>query len=79
MQWESVSEYVRSLHLDAWEVGGAVRDELLGIPHKDTDFVVPGVGYEELHAALAPHGRVERIDLVPGLSTTELIRRLRGT
>ena len=52
-------DYVRSLGLDAWEVGGAVRDDLLGIPHKDTDFVVPGVGYEELRAALAPHGRVE--------------------
>ena len=59
MQWETVSEYVRSLDLDAWEVGGAVRDDLLGIPHKDTDFVVPGVGYEELRAALVPHGRVE--------------------
>ena len=50
---------MRSLDLDAWEVGGAVRDELLGIPHKDTDFVVPGVGYAELRAALAPHGKVE--------------------
>jgi tRNA nucleotidyltransferase/poly(A) polymerase len=57
--WETVSDYVRSLGLDAWEVGGAVRDMLLGIPHKDTDYVVPGVGYEELRAALAPHGRVE--------------------
>jgi rfaE bifunctional protein nucleotidyltransferase chain/domain len=27
----------------------------------------------------ATGGRVERIDLVPGVSTTELIRRLRGT
>ena len=30
-------------------------------------------------AVRAAGGRVERIDLVPGLSTTELIRRLRGT
>ncbi|HSC90445.1 MAG TPA: HD domain-containing protein [Gaiellaceae bacterium] len=58
-RWSSVSDYVRSLDLDAWEVGGAVRDELLGIPHKDTDYVVPGVGHEELRAALAPHGKVE--------------------
>jgi tRNA nucleotidyltransferase (CCA-adding enzyme) len=58
----SVVDFVRSLDLDAWEVGGAVRDELLGMPHKDTDFVVPRVGHAELRAALAPHGKVE--DLV---------------
>ena len=60
--WESVADYVRSLGLDAWLVGGAVRDELLGKPLRDTDFVVPGVGHSELKTALAPHGRVE--DLV---------------
>lgn len=57
-----VTEFVHSLGLDAYVVGGAVRDELLGKPHKDQDFVVPGVGYEELRAALEPHGKVE--DLV---------------
>jgi tRNA nucleotidyltransferase (CCA-adding enzyme) len=60
--WHSVADYVRSLGLDAWLVGGAVRDELLGKPLRDTDFVVPGVGHAQLKAALAPHGRVE--DLV---------------
>jgi tRNA nucleotidyltransferase/poly(A) polymerase len=59
---KSVADYVRSLDLDAWLVGGAVRDELLGKPVKDADFVVPGVGHEDLRAALASHGRVE--DLV---------------
>jgi len=39
-----------------------VRDELLGRPVKDQDFLVPGVGHAELRAALVPHGRVE--DLV---------------
>jgi poly(A) polymerase/tRNA nucleotidyltransferase (CCA-adding enzyme) len=62
MAWESVAEYVRSLGLDAWMVGGAVRDELLEKPIRDTDFVVPGVGHAELRAALEPHGKVE--DLV---------------
>jgi tRNA nucleotidyltransferase (CCA-adding enzyme) len=57
-----VADYVRSLGLDAWMVGGAVRDELLGRPVKDTDFVVPGLGHRELADALAPHGKVE--DLV---------------
>lgn len=60
--WSSVADYVASLRLDAWMVGGAVRDELLGRPLRDTDFVVPGVGHPELRAALEPHGRVE--DLV---------------
>jgi tRNA nucleotidyltransferase (CCA-adding enzyme) len=40
-----------------------VRDELLGLPHKDQDFVVPGVGYEELRSALAPHGKVEDLEV----------------
>jgi tRNA nucleotidyltransferase (CCA-adding enzyme) len=60
--WASVADYVHSLGLDAYLVGGAVRDELLGNPVKDLDFVVPGVGHAELRAALEPYGRVE--DLV---------------
>ncbi len=57
--WNSVADYVHSLGLDAYVVGGAVRDELLGIPVRERDFVVPGVGHAELRAALEPHGRVE--------------------
>jgi tRNA nucleotidyltransferase (CCA-adding enzyme) len=53
---------VRSLGLDAYLVGGAVRDELLGHDSKDADFLVPGIDTEGLRAALAQHGRVE--DLV---------------
>lgn len=60
--WDTVADYVHSLGLDAYVVGGAVRDELLGLPVRERDFVVPGVGHAELRAALAPHGRVE--DLV---------------
>lgn len=54
-----IEDYVRSLGLDAYLVGGAVRDELLGLESKDADFVVPGLDTEGLRAALAPHGRVE--------------------
>jgi tRNA nucleotidyltransferase (CCA-adding enzyme) len=57
-----VEDYVRSLGVDAYLVGGAVRDELLGLESKDADFLVPGVDTEALRTALAPHGRVE--DLV---------------
>jgi tRNA nucleotidyltransferase/poly(A) polymerase len=59
---DEIENYVRSLGLDAYIVGGAVRDELLGIDSKDADFLVPGVDTEGLRTALAVHGRVE--DLV---------------
>jgi tRNA nucleotidyltransferase (CCA-adding enzyme) len=59
---KELEDYVRSLDLDAYLVGGAVRDELLGHESKDADFLVPGVDTDGLRAALAPHGRVE--DLV---------------
>jgi tRNA nucleotidyltransferase (CCA-adding enzyme) len=57
------SLFAQSLGLDAYLVGGAVRDELLGRPAKDQDFVIPGVGYDELREALAPHGRVEDLEV----------------
>lgn len=60
--WTTVADYVHSLGLDAYLVGGAVRDELLGRTPPELDFVVPGVGHDELRAALEPYGRVE--DLV---------------
>jgi tRNA nucleotidyltransferase (CCA-adding enzyme) len=59
----TIEDFVRGLHLDAYLVGGAVRDELLGRESKDADFVVPGVDYEGLHAALAPHGKVEELEV----------------
>src|SRR6478736_3444242 len=58
----AIEEYVRSLGLDAYLVGGAVRDELLGHESKDADFLVAGVDMDALREALRPHGRVE--DLV---------------
>jgi tRNA nucleotidyltransferase (CCA-adding enzyme) len=57
-----IESYVRGLGLDAYLVGGAVRDELLGLDSKDADFLVPGLGIEELRGRLREHGRVE--DLV---------------
>jgi tRNA nucleotidyltransferase (CCA-adding enzyme) len=59
----TIEEFVRGLGLDAYLVGGAVRDELLGLESKDADFVVPGVDYEGLHAALEPHGKVEDLEV----------------
>ena len=58
-----IRRYVRSLGLDAYIVGGAVRDELLGIDHADEDFLVPGVDHAGLRAALAAHGRIEDLEV----------------
>ena len=58
-----IRRYVRSLGLDAYIVGGAVRDELLGIDHADEDFLVPGVDHAGLRAALEPHGRIEDLEV----------------
>lgn len=59
----AVRAYIRSLDLDAYVVGGAVRDELLGIEHADEDFLVPRVDQAGLRAALSPHGRVEDMEV----------------
>jgi tRNA nucleotidyltransferase (CCA-adding enzyme) len=60
---KQLEDYVRSLGLDAYLVGGAVRDELLGLDSKDADFLVLGVDHEELRTLLEPHGRVEDLEV----------------
>lgn len=62
-RWRDVPDYVKSLKLSGVHlVGGAVRDELLGQPHKDADFLVLGHDTDDIRQTLEPHGRVE--DLV---------------
>jgi len=58
-----IRAYIRSLEIDAYVVGGAVRDELLGRSQRDEDFVVPRVDQAGLRARLEPHGRVEDMDV----------------
>jgi tRNA nucleotidyltransferase/poly(A) polymerase len=63
-QWRRVGlgrDYVHSLGLDAYLVGGAVRDELLG-GRPGARLRRPGRRHAELRRALEPHGTVE--DLV---------------
>jgi tRNA nucleotidyltransferase (CCA-adding enzyme) len=59
----AIRQYVRDLDLDAYVVGGAVRDELLGLPHADEDFLVPDVDHARLRCLLEPHGRVEEMEV----------------
>src|SRR3954451_281180 len=59
----TIEDFVHGLALDAYLVGGAVRDELLGLESKDADFVVPGVDYDGLRRALEPHGKVEDFEV----------------
>src|SRR5512144_2497846 len=73
---EALENYVRSLGLDAYLVGGAVRDELLGLDSKDADFLVPGVDTDGLKRALAPHGRVEDLVVVRLHPRDRTVRRL---
>ncbi|HST16519.1 MAG TPA: HD domain-containing protein [Gaiellaceae bacterium] len=56
---KEIEEYVRTLGLDAYVVGGAVRDALIGIDAKDADFLVPGLDIAGLRSTLAAHGRTE--------------------
>jgi tRNA nucleotidyltransferase (CCA-adding enzyme) len=58
---KAIEDYVAALGLDAYLVGGAVRDELLGRESKDADFLVPGVELDGLREMLSPHGRVEEL------------------
>jgi tRNA nucleotidyltransferase (CCA-adding enzyme) len=60
---QQIEDYVRGLGLDAYVVGGTVRDELLGIESKEADFLVLGVDHEGLRALLEPHGRVEDLEV----------------
>ena len=78
---KDIEDYVRSLGLDAYLVGGAVRDELLGIDSKDADFLVPDLDTDRLRAVLAEHGRVEDLvvaDRLVGIRLHPSDRRIRG-
>ena len=45
---KDLAEYVQSLGGTLWEVGGSIRNELLGIPKNDEDFVITGVSINSL-------------------------------
>jgi tRNA nucleotidyltransferase (CCA-adding enzyme) len=75
---KAVEDYVAGLGLDAYVVGGAVRDALLGLDAKDADFLVPGVDHAGLRAALLPHGRVADLEVGGQLVGVRLFPRDRA-
>ncbi len=44
-----------------YEVGGTLRDTLLGIPHKDKDLLVTGIPIHELMELLEKFGKVQQV------------------
>ena len=61
--YERLIEGMRGLPFpEIYEVGGSIRDELLGRPPKDADFLVRGVPLDELRRELGRHGKAD--DLV---------------
>lgn len=50
---EQTDAYINSLGLDAYRVGGSVRDELLGRRVKDADYMIRGASLGDLKAELA--------------------------
>ena len=57
-------DWMRSTGLDAYLVGGAVRDKLLGKEPKDADFLAAGAGVAEIKEAIGDTAKVE--DLTVG-------------
>jgi tRNA nucleotidyltransferase/poly(A) polymerase len=51
-----------SLDLDAYEVGGCMRDEYAGRPVKDIDVCVCGKTYDELAALLSKEGGIDPLE-----------------
>jgi tRNA nucleotidyltransferase/poly(A) polymerase len=39
-------------------VGGAIRDEILGVPNKDIDFAVEATSYEAMREFILDRGRI---------------------
>ena len=56
MQIAAADNFIAGLGVEAYRVGGSVRDEILGRKPKDADYMVRGIGLNELHALLRERG-----------------------
>ncbi|MBI4125096.1 MAG: polynucleotide adenylyltransferase, partial [Deltaproteobacteria bacterium] len=52
---------------EIYEVGGTVRDRLLGIPHKDKDLLVRLLSIDQIKSLLKPFGKVAMVGKVFGV------------
>lgn len=53
--------FIRSLGIEAYLVGGAVRADILGVPRNDSDYMVRGVTLEQLHRLLDQSDKIGEI------------------
>lgn len=64
---DRTDNFMRSLGVEAYRVGGSVRDELLGRRIKDADYMVRGVSLDKLYLLLAAQGvSVSKLSLRDG-------------
>jgi tRNA nucleotidyltransferase/poly(A) polymerase len=67
MNVAAADTFVASLGVEAYRVGGSVRDELMGRPAKDADYVVRGESLDALRDKLVRGGaRIARLKLRDG-------------
>ena len=60
---DRLAELAERHDLDAYLVGGPVRDELAGRPFKDPDVCVCGLSYAELKARLDEEGKISPLEI----------------
>jgi tRNA nucleotidyltransferase (CCA-adding enzyme) len=66
MNIERTDNFMKSLGVEVYRVGGSVRDELLGRMPKDADYMVRGVPLDDLGIMLKMYGKVTPLRLRQG-------------
>ena len=57
----SLRKEIKSKGGKVYQIGGAVRDELIGKVSKDLDLLVTGIETDELQDLLSQHGKVDAV------------------
>ena len=58
---DSLRKEIKSKEGKVYQIGGAVRDELIGKVSKDLDLLVTGIETDELQDLLSQHGKVDAV------------------
>lgn len=61
MSIERADNFIASLGIEAYRVGGSVRDELIGRTPKDADYMVRGIGLGDLLDVVQAQSRANRL------------------